>query len=325
MSNEPVATALLAALQDVRVQPDQLAASVGTRELQAESPRQLRRLLSNALYEVLHTGAEQTEGPLPFRLRDRSFERTLADAVPHRETSVRARVLAVGEGDGSAEPRYLVALDGVRVWVPFDQIGLAGVAAVGEIVTVANTPCRPALSPGFFLVQGSRSERSGEPLRVYVHLPDWRETAAIWGRVLEHLEQARAAYRAKVLSAEDLYPRRDALVVYLDPEWLYIAHELADLLRGMPGVGAETSLFTHRLGPGVAAAWEPRDDRPGMTGLSFGQHRASAVAEALVDTADGSAPLATVLRAKLAAANINPTHVALNVGSMDISEPLVPA
>ncbi|MEV6861386.1 T3SS effector HopA1 family protein [Streptosporangium subroseum] len=47
--------------------------------------------------------------------------------------------------------------------------------------------------------------------------------------------------------------------------------------------GEEVSVFCRRIGPGVAIAWEPDDARPAMRGLSFGQHRAGVLAQALLD------------------------------------------
>ena len=43
--------------------------------------------------------------------------------------------------------------------------------------------------------------------------------------------------------------------------------------------------FVRRLAPGVGTAWEPSDTHPGRQGLSFGQHRATVLAAALVDAA----------------------------------------
>jgi hypothetical protein len=320
MNLPTVPLALLEQLQAVHLDPAAATASVGSRELTADSPRQLRRILANALYEVLHTGQEQIEGPRPYRIRDEAFERVLAAAVPHRETIARVRLRALAEPEG-AGPVCLVELEGVRVWAPRGNLRPPERAEVGELAELANTARRPALSPGFFLVQGTRAHRSGRVLRVYVHIPRWQDAAAIWGAALAHLERSRATYRAKVLSARELYPRRDALVVYLDPQCRHHAPELAELLADLPGVGAQTSVFAHRLGPGIAAAWEPDDRRSGMAGMSFGQHRASLVAEALMDAAEGSQPLVPALVESLRAGNVNPEDLALNVDSAAIISP----
>jgi hypothetical protein len=92
-------------------------------------------------------------------------------------------------------------------------------------------------------------------------------------------------YRAKVTSGMRLFPRRDGLVVYLGPDAWYAVDQVVAAVEGMPGLGTETSPFVRRLAPGVGAAWEPDDPRPGKRGLSFGEHRCQAVAEALVGIA----------------------------------------
>ncbi|MFE5824306.1 T3SS effector HopA1 family protein [Streptomyces erythrochromogenes] len=54
----------------------------------------------------------------------------------------------------------------------------------------------------------------------------------------------------------------------------------------LPGTAPATSVFTRRLAPGTAMAWEPADDRPGHMHLSFGHHRADSLADALIGHAD---------------------------------------
>lgn len=316
MSDVSLPTGLREAVRGVHVDRNQLTATVNGREVEADSPRQLRRLLANALYETLHTGQKPIEGPIPFRSRDAEFEGQLTAAVGHRFTSVPGRVQAVVPPDADREALHLVALEGVRVWVPGRSLASDG-AAVGDLVTVSLAAARPALSPGFLMVYGTRVHRSAELLRVYLHIADPAHAPGIWGAVLARLEAAGGAYRAKVLSSREAYPRRDSLVVYLDSDSRQLAVDLADLVAGRPGMGEETSVFARRLGPGVAVAWEPKDGRPGMGGLSFGQHRASVVAEALVERAvDGADPaVAEALAAALLAANVDPADVSRNLDS----------
>lgn len=312
MSNDtPIPADLWEAVRRVRVDPAGLKATVDDREVAADNPRLLRRLLANALYEVFHSGQREVEGPLPHRSRDTDFERELRAAVRHEETYVRARIEEVVHPEGEAEPHCLVTLDGVRVWVPSDRVRADDELVAQRMVAVTNTPCRPALSPGFFMVLGTRVSRSPDALRVYVHVVDPAHAPAIWCAVLDRLEETGAGYRAKVLSNRDAYPRRDSLVVYLDPRFRHLARDIADVVGGMTGLGSATSRFARRLRPGVAVAWEPRDDRAGMNGLSFGQHRASVLAEFLVETAADAAEPA--LRAALASANINPADPSENL------------
>ncbi|MEY9950344.1 T3SS effector HopA1 family protein [Kitasatospora sp. GAS1066B] len=304
---------LARAVEQVWIAEDLSAATVGHRELTAEHPRELQRLLSTAMYEVLHAGLDPEPGSIPFHLRDAAFEQVLAAAVPNRTTTVTAQVEEMPVG---ADGPVLLRREGVRVWTPRERIlAPAEPAALtaGQPVAVRAAAARPALSPGFFLVDGERPAAGAGPvLRVYVHLTEPDPGVEVWRAALAFLHDARAGYRAKVVSTRVLYPRRDALVVYLREGSWELATELAAALVGLPGLGADVSLFTRRLAPGIAAAWEPTDPRPGMRGLSFGQHRAGVLAQALIEHRKGGAPLPELVADHFTAARIAVTDPAAN-------------
>ncbi|SEK29089.1 T3SS effector HopA1 family protein [Nonomuraea pusilla] len=309
-----VAPGLDAVLNAVTVDPEALRASVAGVDVEAGSAAELAVKLSQALYEVLHTGRRSDDGQgLPFHLRDKEFEQALAEQVPH-DTTVAEGVIAEPVAAGLPEDAdVLVVCGGPRVWVPRHRILDRPPFAAGQRVSVALSPMRPALSPGFFFVHGSApGDMRGDILRVYVHLAAPDLAPAVWGLVLSHLEERRAEYRAKVLGSPLLYPRRDGLVVYLAARSRDLAAGLATLVEGVPGVGTDTSAFARALGPGVATAWEPDDRRPVMRGMSFGQHRAGVLGQALVEAAAGGRPAAEVAAARLAEANIDPCDLARN-------------
>lgn len=335
-------TLLARVLDDVHLTDDRLGARVGDRTVEVGKPGDLAGGLAVLLYEHLHSGRPERKGPLPRSLRDGRLEERLVAAVPHATTTVVAREVAEHPDGGL----LVLLLDGVRVTVPASARVAAGErAAVGGARTdhwsgVARpsgtaTPApghvvvrlgavRPALSPGFLLADGSRGRPSGGPLfRVYVHIEDAEHAPAVWAAVLGGLEDEGVPYRAKVSSSSLLYPRRDALVCYLAPGAWHAADAVVAAAGGLAGVGDRTSPFVHRLGAGVGAAWEPSDDRPGRTGMSFGEHRALAVAEGLVSHArsvTGRSRTAAVAAALLAA-NIDPSHPARNGDSPDLPEP----
>ncbi|GGQ89167.1 T3SS effector HopA1 family protein [Streptomyces flaveolus] len=311
------------ALGQVTVADDGTRAQVADREVTADSPREMRRLLAEALYDILHAGQFVEKGQLSFRLRDEAFERVLGAAVPHERSVARARLHVPPQDDGP-DARALVERDGVRVWVPAHAVRTDGGLTAGQVVTLDVPARRPALSPGFFVVDGSlpRSPHR-EVLRVYVHVTRWQDAAGVWARALGHLEEGGVAYRSKILSAKALYPRRDALVVYLGQESWPEVPALAEALSGTPGVGSETSVFAEPVAPGVAVAREPEDDRPGMSGLSFGQHRATALARALLDGAAGATDLERAVVARFTEAGIDPARPAHN--SAPSERPAVPS
>nr|WP_145487439.1 MULTISPECIES: T3SS effector HopA1 family protein [Streptomyces] len=323
MSGDLATTMLAPRLRDalgrVTVAPDRTRARVDDREVEADSPREMRRLLAEALYDILHAGQYVEKGALSFRLRDEPFERVLGTAVPHERSTARARVhIPPSGGDEGSRERVLVERDGARVWVPVSAVREDGPLTAGQLVTLDVPARRPALSPGFFVVDGSlpRSPQR-ELLRVYVHITRWEDAAPVWAKALSHLEKRGIAYRSKILSAKALYPRRDALVVYLSQESWQRVPELAEALRGTPGIGQKTSVFAEPVAPGVAVAWEPEDGRPGMSGLSFGQHRATTLARALLDGATDRARLEGTVVTRFTEAGIDPACPARNSASLE--------
>ncbi|MFF4318409.1 T3SS effector HopA1 family protein [Streptomyces sp. NPDC001568] len=326
-----LAPALADALAGIHLSADGLTATVGPRTIEGESTRELQQRLGAGLYEVFHTGrAEADTRPRRMAPRDHGFERELAAALPHHEITRTGILLGAprtptGIGASPAPeapaPEALVSWDGVRVRVPVDRLTADGPLVPGAEVRSPASPARPALSPGFFYAMGSREPRFGdELLRVYVHLTDPARAPYVWGAVLARLEAAGAGYHAKVLSGPADYPRRDALVVYLGAESWGACHTVADAVRDLPGTGPDTSVFAHRLGPAAAVAWEPADPRPGAGGLSFGQHRAAALAEAAVRAAAaaGSDTDADPTRSAFAGAGIDPGAPYRNLASPDL-------
>lgn len=300
---------LVRALKDVHVTEDGSTARLGARTVTSDNPREMRRLLAEAVYDVLHAGQDVDKAELPLNLRDEGFERELAAAVPHRATTTRVRTLEPGAHDDAGTGPLLVERDGVRVWVPRDQVVEGDPTVPGGILTLRVAALRPALSPGFFMVDGSAPRPRGDrTLRVYVHVTAAEHAAPVWGPVLARLEADGVPYRSKALSARALYPRRDALVVYLTGEAADAAGCVADAVKGVDGLGAETSVFTRELAPGVSVAEEPDDPRPAMSGLSFGQHRATATAHALLDAAAGAGPLEALLVDALREAGADPAE-----------------
>jgi hypothetical protein len=283
--------ALVAALADVWVAPDGRRARLGGTELQAPSVRRMTEQLGRELYQRFHSGnaGGGDDDPSPV------LEAALDEATPHRTSPI----VTTPAGDG------VVLIDGLRVRVP-----LTG----PEILLPA---ARPALSPGHYLVDAPTGRIRGGPiLRIYLHLCSPDDAPDRWHQVLTALNDAGVTYRAKVVSTPGGYPRRDAMVVYLGPGHWAAATLIRDATAGRPGVGQEHSLFAHPLAPGVAAAWDPHDRRPGHRNLSFGEHRTRVTAEALLRGTDR----ATALAECFAAASIDPARPARNRDSPALPE-----
>ncbi|MEV0535524.1 T3SS effector HopA1 family protein [Kitasatospora sp. NPDC050463] len=337
-----LAEPLAALLDAVSLAPDRTSATVGDRTLRAATPAALERELGSALYEMFHAGREHRSGPVQLALHDADLVDALRRGVPHRHVEREVPLAETPERnersssrtrhDGAEPPKragdlalagaqVLVSLGGVRVRLPAAAVATAPATGTARVTL---SSCRPALSPGFFSVLGSREPQPGEPLlRVYAHLSTPSAALPAWSTALDVLERAEAAYRAKILALRSEYPRRDALVIYLGAGSWHACHDLAAVLHGLPGIAADTSDFALQLAPGIAAAWEPDDDRPSMRDLSFGQHRATVLAQALITTGPGG-DAASVYREAATAlrlAQIDPTAPYRNFGSAPLQSP----
>ncbi|MGH8929836.1 MAG: T3SS effector HopA1 family protein [Egibacteraceae bacterium] len=293
------------------VSGDLRRARVAGRTLAEKEPRDLEARIGLALYEVLHLRRAE-ELPVQARMvRDRLFEDRLTAAVPHGEVTVPTTLSRRDQARGLA----LVEWAGVNVWVPLDRL----VGGEGAATDVRVRPEHPAVSPGFLMVQGSRPSPSQGPLlRAYVHIADADGAGAVWGVVLRALEASRAPYRAKISSVRWFYPRTDALTVYLPRGSWHAARSIAEAVDGMAEVSPPVSAFCRRLADGVAVAWEPTDRRPGRQRLSFGEHRSSVVASALIQSVRAGLPWDDVLRDVWRAASVDPTASWRNDDSPDL-------
>ncbi|MFH9547417.1 T3SS effector HopA1 family protein [Streptomyces sp. NPDC017435] len=324
----------------VDLAPDGLSARIEDREITADTPARLRDRLAVLIYEHLHAGRPEREESMPRSLRDWRLERLLHEATPHRSTPHRARLC------GLHENLPVVEIDGIRVCVPeadadpgaatsrathtaepspalsvaagLRELAARPATADGDTYVDVYIPAaRPALSPGFFLADGSLGRPvTGALLRLYTHVTEADHAPGVWHTVLTALEEARVPYRAKISSSPLLYPRRDALVVYLSTDALHAVDTVREAVRDIPGLGAQTSPFADEIAPGFAAAWEPEDNRPGHRAMSFGEHRSAAVAAGL--TAHRLTPThpsaAAAVAAALTEAGVDPAHPARSLG-----------
>lgn len=261
------------------------------------------RDLALFLYRVLHTRNTTSLSPVTGRsLRDPKLEARLVDATPHHTSRAIARRLP-DNGD-TGDQHVLLKLEGLRVYTPratLSGAGTGGGTAEGDLVEAQIPSMRPAVSPGYFMVDSSLGPggAGGSLLRLYISLADPDEASKVWHDLLVALEESRTPYRAKICSQPEQYPRSDAIVVYLSETSRGLTRVVTDRMAACGGLGGPLSQFASPIASGVAAAWEPRDPRPSFTGLSFGQHRSLLTAVAARDVATGatSAPLDVALKA----------------------------
>lgn len=315
-----LAEELRRALETVTVAPDARSAVVGDQEIEATEVAELRPQLAAEIYQSWHVG-KRLDQDTPLRtLRESDFEAELANAVPSPWRTQYAPVFFAKDAAGEV----VVELSGVRVRVPADRLRMGAEPSPGDYVPLELETARPAVSPGFFFVdrsQGVMGGGTGPTLRIYVHVAHANAAVGLWSAVLTELEKTGMPYRTKVSSARRLFPRRDGIVVYLGPGAWQASDAVTKAVAstGGEGRGHDTSIFAERLGPGISRAWEPYDDRPGMRGRSFGEHRAAVVAGSLIEYASDPAvrlrDRETAVAAALRSAGVDPLVPARNLGS----------
>ncbi|MFE0104629.1 T3SS effector HopA1 family protein [Streptomyces sp. NPDC059009] len=302
---------LLDDLSGIRVDHGRHRAVIGTAEITADSTAALRPKLAAALYRALHTGQHPVADDDNPSARDHELESALHRQVPHALTHSTALLIS----RDPAQDIATVDIDGVRVQVAEERLGGDPRPAAFR---VSHSAARPRLSPGFFLVQGSQGRPlNGPVLRLYVHFRDHEHAVTGWHGVLGQLERLAVPYQAKVLSHRRHYPRRDSLVVYLGQEAHAALRPLVDTAARLSGRGHDVSRFAKQVGLGVAVAYEPDDPRPTARRLSFGQHRAAAVADALIAHAAPSSTggLHQAVASALQQAGAHPVLPYLNAGA----------
>jgi HopA1 effector protein family len=269
-------------LRTVSVGEHGVALAAMDEQVELGRAEQATRRIGDALYRKWHAGSRRPlgEAVAPRDLADTDFMVPLARELVHRRSlSPGWRVLR-RTSDG-----VVVEREGLRVLVDAERVHEDD--AGSGLATVSMPGVRPALSPGFFIIDGESGTpdtRTGWTLRVYAHLDGARAHEAA-RRALAVLDPSGEPYRMKLLSAHGAYPRYDSLVVYLSE---YVpASRLEELVEAFAPclAGWDVSPFVARLGPGVGFAWEPAEQA--WPPRSFGQHRAELVAGAIVDWAAG--------------------------------------
>lgn len=174
--------------------------------------------------------------------------------------------------------------DRQRFAVPgeFLSHGTPGVAPqMGTIVSVFVPRESTSAQPGFYFVYGETLSDVWDEhnlLRFYFHAPSVSVPGLI-AYLTGALNDRQAPFKLKALSEPALYPRTDAMVVYLAKRYYELT---VRLVREMPPelameLRASTPLFTWPVQPGVGLAEDPN------TGESFGMHRCRLMAEGLVE------------------------------------------
>lgn len=287
----------------VRIDLTARTVTVGAATSQHRERRDLVRDLGTFIYTHFHVG-HHIERIDPGNHRDWEYEAGLCRRYADRPMTRRVPVIDVQQDD------LVVSYLGVRVRVPRSSVTLSDGQADLAVPLLS-----PALSPGFVLARGPEDLAAADPtLRVYVGAHDRDRATEVFHRVLDVL-RVRRRWQAKVTSQDNLYPRSDAVTVYLHPSETSAVGDLAEATRDVRSATEPVSQFVLPLGPGLGCAWDP--DRPGV---SFGQHRARVVGQVLMARAEGSWDPAT-LDETCRSRGIDPDNIWRNPASPDLDLP----
>lgn len=204
---------------------------------------------------------------------------------------------------------------------PPDYVNITRLAApvrVGDSLAVTKRRDTQEPQDGWWMTwgrEGPAPEKS--MIRLY-----WNSSvdgaAAIVKAITAVLEALHLPYTLKCPSEPGLFGRRDALVLYLAPDVWNVAK--TGLRRACENTAScvqpQTPPLTLRLAPGVALAEDPGD------GTSFGQSRASAVAEGVLEVIASGAvsteDTIAILAARLKSNRISPVRPYLSLdGPLD--------
>lgn len=304
-------------LDEIRVDAAATSAALGPWQVDATEPRDLEKKLGRVLYERLHLRRDLPLDTRARMVRDAAFESTLSAVLPADRVTVPVELI----GDGAGVDEAVARLMGVRVRLP--RAALSGPA--GARVATARIPSsHPALSPGFLLFHGSRPvavRAPGDLVRLYLGPRDAESAVRVWATTTALLDGI--AHRAKVASVRWFHPRTDAITVYAASTDLDRLEGVAATVADRHGadLADRTSYLTRRLAPGIAVAHEPDDPEPGRRGLSFGEHRCSLLATAVVAGHQSGQGWRAHLDDVLTSARVDPDHLWRNTPRTDRTSP----
>ncbi|PPI56824.1 T3SS effector HopA1 family protein [Rathayibacter toxicus] len=270
--------------------------------------------LANYIYADFHAGLSSAAQSAGISVNDRTMRNALEEVTPKKYREVQAKYLREIDKNDVSE----IVISGVRVAVTLPSSSSQRIP--DEIVTVKMQTWRPRLSPGFFLTESAERPfvTLGPMVRLYVHIENSADAPTIWGSLSSYLCELRVPFRAKILAVAEMYPRHDALVLYLTrPSWPHL-EDLVDRLSGLPGVVSGTSVFVREIRPGIGLAFQHIDSRDRYRQMSFGQHRATIVADSLIDRALGRGLENDVVKIRAQSALIDVDNPWRNTSSPDV-------
>ncbi|NJH97158.1 T3SS effector HopA1 family protein [Staphylococcus agnetis] len=246
------------------------------------------------LYSVLHTGNTDTQ-------KSESLK-SLNDLDSKIISKIKDPQINISCHHQSIENTIYPVVDGIRINEQID-----------ETESKIKLPCfRPNLTPGFFMYINSESNmKSTKIYRHYIYCENPDYAIDLWAKCVGKLTDRNIEFSAKVLSASKNYPRNDALVFYSGKDKEHIENVLINEVKKEPIKLVKESMFSKKLYENLFVAEEPVHSN----GLkqSFGEHRSSAIADAIQDYFITGVDFKLLLKQRLLSYNININDLSKNI------------
>ena len=244
--------------------------------------QQLLNHLTNTLYSVFYCGIPLSKTLNPKHTPNLSEREQFMNELSKANHSTSKpnpnwKVYAIdSQGNAFAEKNGVVRPAVTGSYIPDPK---RPVLAINQHIHFIRPRENRKAQPVFYHVFGNEYHDSQEPtVRLYWNIKPEAAHKLIAG-ITKSLNAYKIPFNFKCLNHPALYDRNDAAVLYfgkkhLEVVMLILAPLIDELL---PYLKPECPAFTDELQPGLGAAEDPGH------GNSFGMHRASAIAEALVD------------------------------------------
>lgn len=309
----PIDHAAYDVLSAIQVSRDGSYFTAGNEDNPISAGESLSSKLSDYIYRRFHCGMNMFVGPMTKAdLFAQGLYDQFTEVTPVEEKSLDV-VLAPGFNESKS--RHDVVIDGLKVCINDSQLLTRKEhLRAGDTTRIKCPPLRPFLSPGFLYYGESFSLPPTVRWRLYFSVADTQAALGLWPKIVSLLAKlGLSSAHAKVGGTPRMYPRRDAIVVYL-PEW---REDWANLFVQETGNLVEhnqVSHFVRVIHPGIGLAQEP-DRRAMGAPLSFGQHRSQILADTLVQASGGTLEQKVrIAESLLTAARINPRKIYQNLG-----------
>jgi hypothetical protein len=181
----------------------------------------------------------------------------------------------------------------------------------GEPCRVRFPSCLRYALPGWcsFVGDAGSHDAGSKLLRVYLAAGDGKRAAKVVGGLSAALNSQKIRFSLKIANHSSRLDRADAMVLYIDGDsWLRVRPDVISAYReGSWRLDQRPPGFTKLVAPGVGMA----EELAKSSQISFGQHLAAVIANALLTEPEHSSSKVTrlkYLRRALSEAGLDPTH-----------------